>query len=664
MLKATASDWQACGDHFPTRRVPLDGMFGHIKGINILQCYKRTELTSSRAHRLDRRGVAGCQTNGADALISSRTDSSQGEHDSFFWLTYTSSNSQGAGALFKSYSRRLPVRVFRSSSLRQNNQFAPPAFYNENNKPPSTAYRYDGLYWILGAYDESGILRDRNVDIRYCKGQIDRCHALTTFRLGRCCFQNGPQIPIRERSPEEIESEVRLAVSEMIGTLQEFTNLAECTETCGGDDVSIESRPTHHHSVNYSVELGRTLRVSPDTNPFKSQVLQPSNNKETWVQCDRCLKWRRIPDDEQNRMKISFSGLKSAAWECRMNPDRLRNSCAVDEENWDTSEDWNGDWRLSVEQEKKTRENEHERCHRVERTAMYSQVYEYLQFRSPMLNTNQRDCLPCTRDFRGKQAAATQKHCVSTKGHPIVKSSGSVTVLPPQTNGAKNRSAVVTDQRCSKMKNCDMTFTNAASTASPAMVPLVTVGDFDVNTDRREKTKLLDKQQPQQKRNRRFINHPFSKGDIVACKKCKQRQIGAVMCRAIRGHISDGWNPPPGFNSWKEKLLFGENKQSDTAAKVTCPVANISSKTIPPPKKISSCLFPSKWTPIDRLSIAAAERIVHLTPVKEEGHVRSCAQLQQSNSLTGDESLQDARNRWVILFFFITLYQYLTISCT
>ncbi len=343
-------DGKRFGKRFSSHKTPFEGNFGHIKGINIFQCYRRSELISSKAHRLDRRGIAGCQSYGADAVISSRTDPSQGEHDSFSWLTYTSSISQGGGALFKSYAKRLPVRIFRSSSLGQNNPFAPPPFSNGHNKR-STAYRYDGLYWVLGAYDEAGRLRDRNVDLHHCKGQIYGCHALTTFRLGRCCFQNVAQIPIRERSTEEIESEVQLAVCGMIDALLESTSTPLLNEP--GDDFSIDesSHVGIGGGVNYSVELGRTLHVLPDTSPFKAQVVRPSKNNETWVQCDRCFKWRRIPDDGPREIKICFSDLKSAQWECCMNPDRLRNSCAVDEENWDVSKHWKGDWYFSVEQE-------------------------------------------------------------------------------------------------------------------------------------------------------------------------------------------------------------------------------------------------------------------------------------------------------------------------
>ncbi len=48
-----------------------------------------------------------------------------------------------------------------------------------------------------------------------------------------------------------------------------------------------------------------------------------------WVQCDKCLKWRRIPTS------VSDSELEGE-WTCAMNRwDMNRNSCAAAEESYD-----------------------------------------------------------------------------------------------------------------------------------------------------------------------------------------------------------------------------------------------------------------------------------------------------------------------------------------
>lgn len=52
-----------------------------------------------------------------------------------------------------------------------------------------------------------------------------------------------------------------------------------------------------------------------------------------WVQCDKCLKWRRIP------ASISDRELEGE-WECKMNKwDLKRNSCLAEEENYDLAEE-------------------------------------------------------------------------------------------------------------------------------------------------------------------------------------------------------------------------------------------------------------------------------------------------------------------------------------
>lgn len=48
---------------------------------------------------------------------------------------------------------------------------------------------------------------------------------------------------------------------------------------------------------------------------------------DTWVQCDACCKWRKLPE--------SSSSDASAAWFCSMNADPFYQSCSVPEESWD-----------------------------------------------------------------------------------------------------------------------------------------------------------------------------------------------------------------------------------------------------------------------------------------------------------------------------------------
>ncbi|KAH9292175.1 hypothetical protein KI387_042634 [Taxus chinensis] len=69
-------------------------------------------------------------------------------------------------------------------------------------------------------------------------------------------------------------------------------------------------------------------RIKSKSRKRKSDAMNESD--ETWVQCDACSKWRKLP---------SGSGRPddSLAWFCSMNRDVLHQSCSASEENWDAS---------------------------------------------------------------------------------------------------------------------------------------------------------------------------------------------------------------------------------------------------------------------------------------------------------------------------------------
>uniref|UniRef100_A0A8C9VJI8 CW-type domain-containing protein n=1 Tax=Scleropages formosus TaxID=113540 RepID=A0A8C9VJI8_SCLFO len=61
----------------------------------------------------------------------------------------------------------------------------------------------------------------------------------------------------------------------------------------------------------------------------------PESHFMTWVQCDKCLKWRRLPDG------INYRGLPEQ-WFCHMNPDpqfSCFRSCKAEEEPEDSDDD-------------------------------------------------------------------------------------------------------------------------------------------------------------------------------------------------------------------------------------------------------------------------------------------------------------------------------------
>jgi len=91
-------------------------------------------------HRNDQRGVSGHQDRGAEAIVvAERRDDCPGQ-DYLEKLLYVVESSNGGGAMLKSAEKKWPVRVFRSSKLK--NQYQAP------KKDCSTGYRYDGVYRI------------------------------------------------------------------------------------------------------------------------------------------------------------------------------------------------------------------------------------------------------------------------------------------------------------------------------------------------------------------------------------------------------------------------------------------------------------------------------------------------------------------------------------
>lgn len=74
--------------------------------------------------------------------------------------------------------------------------------------------------------------------------------------------------------------------------------------------------------------LGRqvTALASLSKNNKKNATVVSEIN-ETWVQCDACSKWRKLPE----RGTPNFT----AAWFCSMNSDPFHQSCATPEESWD-----------------------------------------------------------------------------------------------------------------------------------------------------------------------------------------------------------------------------------------------------------------------------------------------------------------------------------------
>ena len=125
--------------------------FGHPKR-HIMEgkaFYSKDFLFETGAHMLDQRGLNGNLREGCDCLLLSKINFSVREEDGLCWLLYTTSRALGGGALCRSFHRKKPVRVFRSSHLQNN--YAP-----QTKEEGRTAYRYDGLYSVRVMWDNEG----------------------------------------------------------------------------------------------------------------------------------------------------------------------------------------------------------------------------------------------------------------------------------------------------------------------------------------------------------------------------------------------------------------------------------------------------------------------------------------------------------------------------
>jgi len=85
-------------------------------------------------------------------------------------------------------------------------------------------------------------------------------------------------------------------------------------------------------SAKASMAAGRPVRQSRAKRPLEpvspDDEDEEENDREgemicTWLQCDRCLKWRIVPDN------LLDSSLEGDAWYCEMNVDRYHNRCDV-----------------------------------------------------------------------------------------------------------------------------------------------------------------------------------------------------------------------------------------------------------------------------------------------------------------------------------------------
>ncbi|XP_018613060.1 MORC family CW-type zinc finger protein 3-like isoform X2 [Scleropages formosus] len=103
---------------------------------------------------------------------------------------------------------------------------------------------------------------------------------------------------------------------------QDFDNTDKYRKTVYNLGLKLEE---YWNEIRYKCKKENPTCTIPieDTTKFPDQ---------TWVQCDKCLKWRRLPDG------INYRGLPEQ-WFCHMNPDPQFRSCKAEEEPEDSDDD-------------------------------------------------------------------------------------------------------------------------------------------------------------------------------------------------------------------------------------------------------------------------------------------------------------------------------------
>ncbi|KAF5903095.1 MORC family CW-type zinc finger protein 3-like, partial [Clarias magur] len=100
---------------------------------------------------------------------------------------------------------------------------------------------------------------------------------------------------------------------------QDFDNTEEYRKTIQNVSIKLE-------------EYWKEMRFRKNKNssvPVEDSVKRPDQN---WVQCDDCLKWRKLPDGIDNAMLPE-------KWQCNLNPDPQFRSCLVEEEPEDSDDE-------------------------------------------------------------------------------------------------------------------------------------------------------------------------------------------------------------------------------------------------------------------------------------------------------------------------------------
>nr|XP_033473928.1 MORC family CW-type zinc finger protein 3a [Epinephelus lanceolatus] len=241
------------------------------------------------------------------------------------------------------------------------------------------------------------------------------------------------------------------------------------------------------------IRFSRNKENPNSDTPVEDTMKRPDQN---WVQCDDCLRWRKLPDG------IDVAKLPDK-WFCRMNPDPQFRSCQVEEEPVDSDDDQPSYRKTYKQQEKKDKmklERERQKAEE-ERKRQEMQHLANLARQSPAQRKQQivhSPSTPTTPKSRfntphGGAVRAESSPLISTlsqaacspsssSGLPIISSVCSLSTGPLRGKRAQPISPQMTPKR-PKINGFHRGNTNTSVDVNPPSSPSLLIDDDDDDTD-------------------------------------------------------------------------------------------------------------------------------------------------------------------------------------